>query len=407
MMLSSHLARTGRAASDSLGFFHPVSPLADAGLSSAGQRRAAGGLTTHISMIGREARRAMAMTVQKMLRALVAAVALSIAGLPASSPSQALELKVADSFPAGHYLVRLMLKPWMDDVTRRTNGAVTFSYFPNQQIGKAADMLRLTQYGVIDIGYIAPSYASDKMPLSEVAQLPEVFQTSCQGTLAYWKSARQGVLAKQEYAPNRIRLLMEVVLPPYQVFTTRQKIGSIGDLQGLKLRTTGGAQDLTLRAIGAVPVRMAAPDAYESLSRGTLDGLVFPMESISSYGLDKLVKHATEGVSFGSFIVAFSINQAAWDNLADDVRQAMDQASEAIEPTACAEVDREQVGSRQRLEQAGVSFEPIPDQARAEIKARLKDVGQQWAAALDGRGKPASAALQEFNALLAEGGAGK
>ena len=142
-----------------------------------------------------------------------------------------------------------MLKPWMDDVTKRTNGAVTFSYYPNQQIGKAADMLRLTQSGVVDIGYIAPSYASDKMPLSEVAQLPEVFQTSCQGTLAYWKSARQGVLAKQEYAPNRIRLLMEVVLPPYQVFTTRQKIGSISDLQGLKLRTTGGAQDLTLRAI--------------------------------------------------------------------------------------------------------------------------------------------------------------
>jgi len=43
------------------------------------------------------------------------------------APAQALELRVADSFPAGHYLVRLMLKPWMDEVTRKTNGAVTFS----------------------------------------------------------------------------------------------------------------------------------------------------------------------------------------------------------------------------------------------------------------------------------------
>src|SRR3984885_2143427 len=93
------------------------------------------------------------------IAALLTAVSL------ASSPSQALELKVADSFPAGHYLVRLMLKPWMDDVTRRTNGAVTFSYYPNQQIGKAADMLRLTQSGVVDIGYIGPSYVSDKIPL--------------------------------------------------------------------------------------------------------------------------------------------------------------------------------------------------------------------------------------------------
>ncbi len=341
-----------------------------------------------------------------MKKTVATMLALSLAGALAARPSAALELKVADSFPSGHYLVRLMLKPWMDDVTKRSNGAVTFSYYPNQQIGKAADMLRLTQSGVVDIGYIAPSYASDKMPLSEVAQLPEAFSTSCAGTLAYWKTARQGLLAQQEYAPNKIRLLMEVVLPPYQVFTVKQKVESLDDIQGLKLRTTGGAQDLTMRAIGAVPVRMSAPDAYESLSRGTLDGLLFPQESVASYGLDKLVKHATVGVSFGSFIVAYSISQAAWERLPADVKKAFDEASEAIEPAVCAAVDKEQDGSRQRLEQAGVSFEPIPEATRAQLKEKLKGVGVEWATALDGRGKQASAVLKEFESLLAAG-AGK
>jgi TRAP-type C4-dicarboxylate transport system substrate-binding protein len=326
-----------------------------------------------------------------------------LAGSLAATSSQSLELKVADSFPAGHYLVRLMLKPWMDDVTKRTNGAVTFAYYPNQQIGKAADLLRLTQSGVIDIGYIAPSYVSDKMPVSEVAQLPESFHTSCEGTLAYWKSAREGILAKQEYEPNKIRLLMEVVLPPYQVWTVKQKIEAAKDIGGLKLRTTGGAQDLTLRALGAVPVRMSAPDAYESLSRGTMDGLVFPMESVISYGLDKLVKHATEGVSFGSFTVAFSINRAVWERLSDDVKKAMDDASVAIEPRVCSEVDKEQEDSRRHLQDSGVSFEPLPDATRTEMKEKLMLVGQEWAAALDGRGKPASAALKEFRDLLAAG----
>ena len=334
------------------------------------------------------------------------AAAVFALALPVSTfQAQALELKVADSFPAGHYLVRLLLKPWMDDVTKRTNGAVTFTYYPNQQIGKAADMLRLTQSGVVDIGYIGPSYVSDKMPLSEVAQLPGAFETSCQGTLAYWKTAREGVLAKQEYAPNKIKLLFEVVLPPYQVWTARTKVDTTKDMQGLKLRTTGGAQDLTLRALGAVPVRMAAPDAYESLSRGTMDGLLFPMESVVAYGLDKLVKHATEGVSFGSFIVAYSINQSVWDKLPDDVKKAMNEASEAIEPTACAQVDKETETTRKHLQDQGVSFEPLPEATRAEMKDKLKGVGKEWASGLDSRGKQASAALKEFEDLLASGGA--
>src|ERR1700710_2420471 len=114
------------------------------------------------------------------------------------------KLRVADSFPKGHYLVKLILEPWMAEVTKRTNGAVTFEHFPAQQMGKATDMLALTQAGAVDIGSVAPSYQSDKMPLSEVAQLPGAFKTACEGTLAYWKLARGGILESQEYKPNRI-----------------------------------------------------------------------------------------------------------------------------------------------------------------------------------------------------------
>ncbi len=316
-------------------------------------------------------------------------------------PARALELKVADSFPAGHYLVRLVLQPWMDDVAKRTNGAVTFNYFPNQQIGKAADMLRLTQSGVVDIAYIAPAYISDKLPLSEVATLPESFRSSCQGTRAYWKSAREGLLAKNEYEPNKIRLVLAVTLPPELVFTVKRKIEKPEDFQGMKLRSSGGAQDLMLRALGSVPVRMSAPDAYESLSRGTMDGLIFTMESMTSYGVDKLVKHSTDSVTFGSFVIAYSMNQAAWNRLPDDVKKAMDEASEAAVAKACADIEAEQSGAHKNLEQAGVSFDPISESATVAIKAKLAGVAKDWAASLDGRGKPASAVLAEYQGLLA------
>ena len=339
------------------------------------------------------------------LAASVACALFAAASLPhPAAAADPIKLRVADSFPAEHFLVRIMLKPWMEEVTRRTNGAVTFQHYPNQQLGKAADLLRLTQTGVVDIGYVAPSYASDKMPLSEVAQLPGQFDTVCPGTLAYWKSARTGELAKADYVPNRLHLLLTTVLPPYRAFTARTAIAGVGDFSGLKLRTAGGAQDLTVRSLGGVPVRMAAPDTYESLSRGTMDGLLFPTESVLSYGLEKLVRQATDGVGFGSFVIAYSMGVDTWNRLPPEVRRAMDEAAEALEPKICQQVQDEEEVSKKKMQASGVTFTPLAPAVATALHGKLTGVAQDWAKGLDGRGKPGTTVLKEFDALLRPAG---
>src|SRR5712672_808857 len=283
------------------------------------------------------------------LRRVFAGCGFLVASAIPAQAAEPLHLRVADSFPKGHFLVKLMLEPWMEEVKKRSNNAVTFDHYPAQQLGKAADMLKLTQTGVADIGYVAPAYVSDKMPVSEVAMLPGGFQHTCQGTLAYWKLARNGVIAEQDYAANNIRLLLAVSLPQYRILTVKAPVKDVGDVTGLKLRSTGGAQDLTLRAIGAVPVRMAAPDAYESLSRGTMDGLLFPLESVVAYGADKLVKYSTDGVGFGSFIVSYSISDSAWKKLTPEIQKAMIAVADEIIPSACQDIQKADETTRNTL----------------------------------------------------------
>lgn len=323
-----------------------------------------------------------------------------IASTVLAQAADPITLRVADSFPKGHYLVKLILEPWMDEVKKRTNNAVNFEHYPAQQLGKATDMLKLTQTGVADIGYVAPAYASDKMPVSEVAMLPGAFEHSCQGTLAYWKLARSGVIAEQDYAANNIRLLLAVSLPQYRIFTVKQPVKDVGNVTGLKLRSTGGAQDLTLRAIGAVPVRMAAPDAYESLSRGTMDGLLFPLESVVAYGADKLVKYSTDGLGFGSFVVSYSISENAWKKLSPEIQKAMIDVADEIIPSACQQVQKADEATKKSLE-ATVRFETLPPEVSAKFKDLMKGVAKSWSEGLDSRGKRGGDALREFDAAVA------
>jgi TRAP-type C4-dicarboxylate transport system substrate-binding protein len=323
-----------------------------------------------------------------------------IASTVFAQAADTVRLRVADSFPKGHYLVKLVLEPWMEEVKKRTNGGVTFEHYPAQQLGKATDMLKLTQTGVADIGYVAPAYVSDKMPVSEVAMLPGAFEHSCQGTLAYWKLARNGVIAEQDYAANNIRLLLAVSLPQYRIFTVKAPVKDVPDVTGLKLRSTGGAQDLTLRAIGSVPVRMAAPEAYESLSRGTMDGLLFPLESVVAYGADKLVKYSTDGLGFGSFIVSYSISESAWKKLSPEVQKAMLDVADEIIPSACKQVQKADDETKKSLE-ATVRFETLPPEVSAKFRNLLKGVAKTWSEGLDARGKRGSDALREFDATAA------
>ena len=80
---------------------------------------------------------------------LAAAAALAWAGTAAQA--QTITLRVADALPNGHIAHQFILRPFMEAVTKATSGQVVFQHFPAEQLGKAKDMLALTQTGVADM----------------------------------------------------------------------------------------------------------------------------------------------------------------------------------------------------------------------------------------------------------------
>ena len=328
----------------------------------------------------------------KIVLALVLALAAAFA--------HAQKMRVADSFPAGHYIPETATKPFMADVTKATNGAVTFEYFPAEQLGKAKDLLSLTVSGVADIGYIAPSYISDKLPLSAVAELPGQFPTSCSGTEAYWKLAKPGgILDKREFAPNGVRVLFAFVLPPYQFYLAKARLENLKSLEGLKIRPTSGGVELT-RRLKAVPVQIPAPEVYESLSRGTIDGVVFPVSSIFAYNLQGLVKYASVGESLGSFVATYAISEKKWKSLPPNVQKALADAGEAAVRRMCKYGDENEPKDMEKLRQQGVTMVKLPAPDHKKLAELAADTGAVWSEQLDKRGKPGTEVFKAFRAAL-------
>ena len=326
------------------------------------------------------------------------AAAAAIAALPLLASAQT-SLRVADSLPVGHFFAEQGLKFWIAEVRRQTNNAVEVQHFPAEQLGKAKDMFQLAMTGVADIAYVVPSYVSDKMPLMTVSELPGLASTSCQGTQAFMKLVRGGVLDQKELAPNGFVILFGAILEPYQVYATR-KIDSLESINGMKLRTAGAAQGATIKALGGVPVNMAAPDTYESLSRGTIDGVVFPTASLLAYDLPSRLKGATQDVSFGTVLISYGISQKKFQSLPENVRKAMLSAGDAAANNVCKFLDDGMASNRAKIAAAGVSFTKLNEADTKKLAGIASTVQKDWAAALDKRGKPGTEVLEAYIGAL-------
>jgi len=334
--------------------------------------------------------------------AVAAACTTLLLGTAPAAMAQQTKLRVADSFPTTHWISVNITKHMMDRVSEMTNKAVEFEYYPAEQLGKAKDLLSLANSGVADIAYVAPAFVGEKMPLSVVGELPLPTNTgsACPLTMAYWKIAQPGgVLDKREFAPNGVRLLFTIVLPPYQI-TTKPKFDNLKDISGMKVRTTGAPKELALRKLGAVPVQIPSPEINEAMSRGTVDGALMPIGSIPSYGLETVVRFFTVGENFGSFVANYVISERKWKTLSPAVQKAFTDLGPELSKRACEMADREEEANVKKLQQAGASIVSLNAADKAALRDMQGSVGTTWAEGLDKRGKPGTEILKAFTGAM-------
>jgi TRAP-type C4-dicarboxylate transport system substrate-binding protein len=312
-------------------------------------------------------------------------------------------LRLGDSLPAGHVIHDAVTKPFMEAVAKRTNGDITLAHYPGEQLGKAKDLLRLTQSGVVDIGYVVPDYVSDKMPLTAVAELPGSFRDTCQGAAAYWSLTRDGgFLREKEFEPNGVRPLIAFALPTYQILlSTRKPVNSLADIEGLKIRTAGGALDLMMHSLKAVPIRMSPPEIYESMARGTLDGTLLGYQSAVSYDLIGMLKTGTVDEPLSSVVVTYSIGDAKWKALPERVQKSLAEEGERVTLESCARFARAERLAMAKAWGKGVGMIRFSTEDEKTMLAVFEAVARDWASGLDGRGKPGSEALKVWKEALA------
>ena len=341
------------------------------------------------------------MTIRTRLDRTAAGAALVIAGALAPQIVMAeVTLKVADTFPPGHYIVEAGTTYWMDRVTELTDGEVMFQYFGAGQLGSLRDMFSMVQSGVVDIGYVPPAYNGGTMPLAGVHTLPGLFSQSAVGTPAFFDTVTSGPILENDFLGNGMRPVWGVMTSTYNLFTRGKNVEGLDDIAGLKLKTIAGNMAESVKALGGAPVDIPSPETYQAIRTGTVDGTIFPTTSIYSYKLDEVIDTAVLGLDLFVYWAPYVIREEVWQGLAPEHQEAIQQASQEAMQRVAEQTDRSAAELEDKMRESGIEVIVLDEAQREQVKAATASVFDAWVSGLEERDLPAGEVLETFRANI-------
>ena len=291
-------------------------------------------------------------------------------------------------------------KAWCDELEKKVPGKVRCNILP-RAVAAPPGTFDAVRNGLADLSYTVQGYTPGRFVTTQMAEVPFLGNSSEATSVAFQRMyAKHPAIAAEHQG---VKVLAVFTHGPGIVFNTKRAIAKADDLAGLKFRVGGGMVNEISKALGMNVTLKPAPESYELLSTGVMDGTLFPAESVESFKLDKTVKYATTfpgGLYNTAFV--FMMNQGTWDKLPPEVKKAVDELSGEYAARMFGrgwdKVDRRGMAFMQA---AGVQFTQADAAFVKAVQAQTAPVEDKWATAAEAKGlKDAKKVLAEFRAEI-------
>jgi TRAP-type transport system periplasmic protein len=329
-----------------------------------------------------------------VLARLSAATALAALALGAHTVHAQTVLTLSSWVPPSHILTETQ-KEWCSLLEQRTANKVKCNVLP-RAVSAAPATFDAVRNGLADISFTVHGYTPGRFTFTQMVEVPFLGDSSEVTSVAFQRMYNKYPQFAEEH--KGVKVLAVFTHGPGIVLNTKRPITKMDDMTGLKWRIGGGMINDITKAMGMNVTLKPAPESYELLSTGVMDGTLFPAESVEGFKIDKVIKHATRfpgGLYNTSFV--FMMNQAKYDSLPADVRKAIDEMSGEYAARMMGrgwdKVDRRGLAFMQA---AGVQTIMADAKFVKEVATKVEPVIENWIKSAEAKG------LKDARKLLAE-----
>ena len=297
-----------------------------------------------------------------------------LAAAAAQAQDNPVTLKLSSWVPMQHPL-NPALQAWAEDIKKESNGTISATLFPSEQLGKAFDHYDMARDGIADAAYVNPGYQPGRFPIFAAASLPFLASNAKGGSAAVdaWYRAYAAKEMKD------VQFCFAFVHDPGS-FHSRTKVVLPTDVKGMKVRPATSTIGQMITVLGGTNVQSSAPEARDMIERGVADAITFPWGSLGLFGIDKVV---TYHIDVPLYVTPFVwvLNTDKYNSLSPAQKKVIDShcTTEWAEKVASPWADFESAGKGKIAALPGHEMVKLtPDQLEAWRKA-VAPVNEQWA----------------------------
>lgn len=261
-----------------------------------------------------------------------------------------------------------------DMIAERSGGRLSMKIFAGGQLGSERDTLELTVFGALDLNRVNLAPLNSIASETVVPALPFLFNSIGHMRRALDGAPGQAILDSLE--PHGLVGLCFYDSGARSFYNTRGPIMEPSDLRGLKIRVPNSDVYVSMvGALGANATPMSFGEVYQGLVQGVIDG------AENNWPSYEATRHfeAARYYSLSRHVMApeaLVMSKRSWDRLSPDDQDLFRQAARDSVPVMRALWDARVDASRQRVLDAGIQANEIPD--IGAFSERMSDVWDRY-----------------------------
>jgi TRAP-type transport system periplasmic protein len=270
-------------------------------------------------------------------------------------------------FPDTHPLTSHGYLTLVDTLAEVSGGDLTLQVFTGEAVLPAAAHLSGLSDGIVDMTYHAGTYTPSDLPEDNVLAILGIgLQDNIVIAAAVTEFYMNDPAMQAMFERHEIVFLGGYATPPY-ILMCRDKVETLADIQGKRIRMPGAIHAQWAEKVGAVPVSVPSTEMFTGLERGQLDCAANAANDLRSRSLWDVARHVTT-IDLGSYFSGWlhAMNVDRWRGLDDAQRRALlDSIPDAVVAAAIEYNEQSDAALADAPERGVTIYEPAEDLAEA------------------------------------------